>query len=573
MTPARNAREVGKIIAEKTKRNAVGNGDVGDSKDVAHFGRRNGRRVLTNDGLMAFKMDVDGGMKTLSDEHAKGLGEEVLVLQRSARRVLDVQSAVLVRMRTTTIPGFPDHEGDGSLTPTLVLCVEVENPVNSGMQFALDCIDIGVSLPHTTARSQVRPIDVSMRRMGDVAEPVVIAQGSQSNLLYQMVFDDADNGIGGDYDVHKVLAESHRNVSIKLLGRPVLLAKAQDGSIASHTSTAKFVSTWTCTLDLSSQMKMVALRRLMHGGAGGDRFASRRSKAAAQRATLAPERHHLTLPASPLSALPSTPTEIQSASTYLAPTPQMLSLRKPSLRAASTMQSDAFVSLHRSESDRLDALSPALPSALVGQSILARARLNRSTTIASGRAEDSRQLLRGKSSKDSFDANQRSASEQTVTPTQRRAGAVSHAHQRGLVEARSGDVEPSGADLLPLGDKRSAHTVHRLLSDGTREQGLLIDLVAHPRADSGQEATVEVQVENRSEQPRTVILSWRTAASPFQADDDDVQVGPLLCGDSEFVTLHLRTTKSGLQQLPALSVYDTTSRVERLLQGLQAIVV
>jgi len=608
VTPARNAKEVGHIISSKTRRIATDNGDVSDVKDGSRLSAsRGGRRVLTNEGLMAFQIDSEGGISTLSDDQAKGLGEEVVVLQRSARRVLDVQSAILVRMRTITIPGFDgeDPTVENTLLPTLVLCVEIENPVNSGMKFAMDQVDVVVSMPASSTlplptSNSSQAIDVSMRRLGDPSDPPLIEQGTQNNLLYQMVFDCPSGEHGNDEDIMKALIEPHRNVSIKVLGRPVMMRK-EKGSIESYTPTKKFLSTWTCTLDLAAQMRMVVLQRVMHNGAGGQRFGGYiPEKKIPQRvvstSTIAPNTGsnylaNLPLPTSPYSSLPRTPTEVRSASNSLTPLQtspsQMLSLRRPSMRLASSAsaQSDTFVSLHRNEMERLDASSPALPSALVGQSILARARMNRSSTIDTGRAEESRQLLSGRGN--DKESKLRNVSERTITPTQRNG----FQHHRKTAEwaatALDGvEDEMSRDSLLPLGDRRSTATIQRLLYDPTHEQGILIDVVALVPGEGSEyegkrQASVEVQVENRSERTRTIVFGWRLPSTRTEAslwnsvllEDDEVQVGPLQRGDSEIVTLKILFTKSGVHQLPPLAVYETSSGLEKVLQGMQSIVV
>jgi hypothetical protein len=597
VTPARNAKEINNILAKKT---STSNGDMGDTKELGAYGnRRGGRRILTNEGLLAFKLDMDGNTSAISDKQVEGLGEEVIVLQRSARRVLDVQSAVMVRMRTIAVPDFQAEEQTDidSVMPTLILCVEIENPINSGMEYSLDSIDVGISRVPLASSTSTRSSDasligVSMHRIGERIEPLVIEQGSQSNLLYHATFDCPSSGHDSDEDLLKALNEAQRNVSIKLLGRPLLLQRGDDGQSNSYSPTEKFISTWTCTLDLSAQMKTVVLQRVMHNGAGSDRFRayipaiSNHSQRIVSNSLYRSIDSVGPLPPSPASALPQTPSDLRTASTMLAPiqTPRVFSLRKPSARSASAGPSDGtFVSLQRSLSDQQQGpMSPALPSALVGHSILARARQNRSSTMGTvtGRGEDSRQLLNGKGSNDE-ELRYRIASYMTATPLQRRQ-VSSMAFRSSSAAERDLDKD----SLLPLIDRRSALTVQRLLFSPVNEEGILIDIVTDMSSlvqlkDGQREASIQIQVENRSGKTRTLILSWqlpavKSASSIYSAiaiQDDDVQVGPLHRRDTEAATLKVRFAKAGLQPLPPLAVFDTFTGVERILQDLQMIIV
>jgi hypothetical protein len=604
VTPARNAKEISSIIVRKSS--TASNGDMGDTKEGGMYGnRRGGRRALTNEGLMAFKLDMEGSVTAITDEQAKGLGEDVIVLQRSARRVLDVQSAILVRMRTITVPDFPaeDQSDVDSLLPTLILCVEVENPINSGIKYSLDNIEVVIDkLPVTSSTtsppSDASLIGISMHRIGERLEPLVVEQGSQINLLYQATFDCPGSGHDSDEDLLKALSDTQRNISIKLFGRPVLL-QSDDGGSESYTPTDKFISTWTCTLDLAAQMRIVALQKVMHNGAGSDRFRAYRPTSS-QRQRFGsgnlPYRSFDSagpLPHSPNSALPRTPSDLRSASTMLAPvqTPRMFSLRKPSVRSASAASSGvAFVSLQRSVSDQQEATSPALSSALVGHSIMARARQNRSSTTGSGtvigRGEDSRQLLNGKESYDE-DVKRRNASESTVMSMQRnQGGALPSLNLRSSNFPVGGDRDMDKDAILPIIDRRFTSTVQRLLFSPVSEGGVLIDVVSDPstlvhRKDGQIEASIQVQVENRSDKTRTFIISWqipaaRTSSSIYSAlviQDDDVQIGPLYQRDTEATTLKICFTKPGLQPLPPLAVYDTFTGIERVLHDLQMIVV
>jgi hypothetical protein len=614
VTPARNAKEVGQIILSKTKQNATDNGDMGDKKDAARLGSsRGGRRVLTNEGLMAYQLDLDGKVSTLSaDEQVRGLGEEVVVLQRSTRKVLDVQSAILVRMRTITVPGIQDEDEDVSsgtaLQPTLLLCVEVENAMNSGMKFAMDKVEVLVSTPASSKKAFSPPDDqsihVAMHRMGDRAEPLLLEQGDQQNLLYRMVFSSpAYSKDGNDEAAVRSLNDASRIVTIKLLGRPVLMRR-EDGVVESYTPTKNFTSTWTCTLDLSAQMRMVALQRVMYNGAGGERFGGRVSASMLRKngssLTIAPTTAStmftgtVPLPASPTSMLPRTPLEIQndpsSSARQFSPS-QMMSMRLPSMRIASaSSQNEVFVPLRRSTLEHARNISsPAFPgvsSALANQSILARARMNRSSTTTTGRGSnnETRQLFNGKGE---IEAKSRNASDNTVTSMQRQGSYYKNPQKPR--EAMELDDDPTGREhLLPLNDKRSSAVIQRLLYNPAQEQGLLIDVVARlPSEDSSstaggqRHAAIEVQVENRSGQTRTIVFGWRIppahrSASSWNSvtlDEDDVQVGPLQRGDSEVVTLTLSFAKPGVHQLPPLAVYDILSGVERVLQGMQSIVI
>lgn len=605
VTPARNAKDISHIIAQKNS--AASNGDMGETKQDGMYGnRRGGRRALTNEGLMSFKLGVEGSVTATYDEQAKGLGEEVVVLQRSARRVLDVQSAILIRMRTLTVPDFQgqDQTDVDSLLPTLILCVEVENPINSGIRYSLDNVDVIIDKVPNTSSTTLSPSDasligVSMFRIGEQLEPLVVEQGSQINLLYHATFDCPSSGHDSDEDLLKALSDTQRNISIKLLGRPLLMQRDDGGGTQTCTPTDKYTSTWTCTLDLATQMKLAVLQKVMHNGAGSDCFRAYRT-ATPQRQRLGSGGHSYRsidsagpLPPSPNSALPRTPSDLRSASTMLAPVQnaRIFSLRKPSVRSASAATSGVgFVSLQRSISDQQEATSPALPSALVGHSILARARQSRSSTTGSGtvngRGEDSRQLLNGKESYDE-DLRQRHASETTALLMQRRQGGALPSLDLRLSNVPAAEDQSLVKDaVLPIIDKRSTSTVQRLLFSPISEGGALIDVVSDPstmvhRKDGHREASIQVQIENRSDKTRTFILSWqippvKTSSSIYSAvviQDDDVQIGPLHRRDTEATTLKICFTKAGLQPLPPLAVFDTFTGVERVLYDLQGIVV
>lgn len=214
-----------------------------------------------------------------------------MTLQRSVRTALDVRSAVGVRMRTTIIENLDltlllrsqqqnklqeDEEEDSSAASsgrTLVLCVEIDNPADSGLIFEVESCELDVTIPNAA------PPGSTLRKPDSIykAEAVRLdaatghddtgfqmAQGEQQNLLYFVRFtiDAEASGVGPSAASPSILSPwpwsasaaasevSNRNVAIVLHGKPLLITSDPENPLKAVTP--DFSSTWNCTLDMQS---------------------------------------------------------------------------------------------------------------------------------------------------------------------------------------------------------------------------------------------------------------------------------------------------------------------------------
>lgn len=223
------------------------------------------------------------------DEGRGGLGQEVRLLRRSARKVMDVRNAIAVRMRVAVVPGIrstaedgndddEEDEGEGrSVSPCLVLCVEVENTSGSGLQFLLESIKVQVAQPVNVSLHQQRasldvPVEAALVPGGYKSLPLTIEQGEQRNLLYHVQFHSSlsHNAEDDAASPASLLAEvqRQRHVSINIEGKPVLKSVLANTEEVSYSPIASYSSTWSCHLDLSRQLQHVALDLVAASGSG-----------------------------------------------------------------------------------------------------------------------------------------------------------------------------------------------------------------------------------------------------------------------------------------------------------------
>ncbi|KAN0061660.1 hypothetical protein ACQY0O_005651 [Thecaphora frezii] len=219
------------------------------------------------------------------------------ILKRSSRLVMDVKSGLGVRMRTLFTPYSPfslrssgpsrvrsDNDGgDGARDDddddeededrddgerldqaSLVLCVELENTPQSGLEFQVDRIEVRVEQAHPLSgepRAVVRLLDGAMAirpedSAGSYPFPIRLEQGQQRNMLYYLSIEHdalshgAGTGTAGVGELADARARSgKRNVAIVVSGRPILLSSTEGA--AETAATEPFDSKWNCILDLS----------------------------------------------------------------------------------------------------------------------------------------------------------------------------------------------------------------------------------------------------------------------------------------------------------------------------------
>ncbi|PWN31771.1 uncharacterized protein FA14DRAFT_158583 [Meira miltonrushii] len=666
VTPARGAKDVGKLIEEKLQ---LANGDMGDAEEYNSL--KQGRRDLTDEGLMNIG-ENDG----INED--PGLGEDLMVVKRSARKALDVRSAVQVRMRTTNIAGVGEgfgqntsSDGDNGILPTLVLCVEIENPANSGIRFRMDDISVQATLPsevqsggnlHPSAR-----IHVEANQIGEAVKSMVIGQGSQHNLLYRVDFSlpYMDGSLStSDLDPVALAAETQRTITIELFGHPVLLQKViANGVVSSEdfSPAESFTSTWSCTLDFATQIQSLILQERIAEGAGGFTLGPRTVDLSGSYDTLYEEptpepvkpketkntptplpialaqKRMASAQGSPKTPLPrsssminnsiqsapirpsisraTTDTRTPSTSVGTVTLRDSPSIHRPNLRSATggTNVSDSFVPLQQRAPDleqslvergrgslnylRKDSQIAAMPSSMVGPSLLARARRNRQASL----------LASGNYGKyDNMEPNR-------STSGARRSTLLSHAPyytsgtqskpfiRHGRLESSSLHIknalsgsqnfDPSALPIFPLGSKANWSRLPTLVQQSGKEQGLLIEIKALYESpigdedDSKKELDVQVQIDNRSDFTRTVLLQWNRNAfvnkdgtaskMTFLPDDDAAQVGPIPPGQAELVVLRISTLSLVKDQgfvIPPLMLTDVESGMQQTLICVQNIV-
>lgn len=609
VTPARSAKEVGEMVKERRKITAE-NGDMGD---MEYNSLRVGKRDFTDEGLL-----------TLQDSQGedRGLGEEVIILRRSARRVLGVRSAVLVRMRTTNIACVGEAFGnplnsldtEDQSVPTLILCVEIENPANSGVKFFLDKVHVQVTMPSEHQNTAQPQICAQAVCIGSEPKEFVVERGSQHNLLYRVQFQLPYSGTsadGEDFDPTALLQEAQRTIAIRISGKPILLSKDDEGVAQESTPTETFTSIWSCTLDFSTQVHALILQRVISDGAGGYSLGRPRDLDR----TLAVHQEYSTPLPSVLAArriesmqssqfAPREPynrpsvgrmhSEVHSSMTREGGIP---SAPRPPLRSATGTTSDTFVSLQRSSDTRFgdnmlrqgSVATTAIPSNMIGPSILARARKNRATTATEFHNGSSSQN-ESKGRRSTLVASPRLPSESTVMPSRGPSGW--HQQKPSLSEA---DVQRN--QVLPLGTKALWPRCHQMIRNAGTEQGLLVDMsigaVAAHDSDTKYTLTqdycssfeVHLQVENRSENTRTLLVRWKLpkqnqSGTVFLPHDDAIQIGPIGAAQAEVTSLRLSCTSKKvheqgaiLENMPALVIIDVPSGTERILVSGQSLVI
>lgn len=674
VTPARGAKDVGRLIEEKLQ---LANGDMGDAEEFNSL--KAGKRDLTEEGLMNL-----GGSDGFKED--LGLGEDLMVVKRSARKALDVRSAVQVRMRTTNIAGAGEgfgqrsreEDGENGILPTLVLCVEIENPANSGIRFQMDDISVQASLPselqsggdlHPSAR-----IHVEAKQIGEPAGSMVIEQGSQHNLLYRVDFTlpYVLGSLGtNELDPLALAAETQRTITIELFGHPILLQKVvAEGSTFSEdfAPAESFTSTWSCTLDFATQIQSLILQEQIAEGAGGFSLGpssvdlsgsydtvseeqypqnsepvkgkevkgsltslqsslAQKRLASAQGSPMTPLPRSSSMMNNPIQSAPIRPslsrantdsrTPSTSGGTVTMPSASSIHHR-PALRSATTgaYVSESFVTLQqrapdlerqpterpRGSSDYIhrDSQNSAMPSSMVGPSILARARRNRQASLlASGGSRNMHIHIEA----------------QKPASVARRSTLLSHApyyassevkvqNRPGRLESFSWHIknalsgsqnfDSNALPIFPLGSKATWARLPNVVQQSGKEQGLLVEikvlqessLMQNDQISPTKELDVQVQIDNRSDFTRTILLQWNrkafvnkdgtTSKLTFLPDDDAAQVGPIPPGQAELVVLRISSLsldeRSKEFVVPPLMLTDVETNVQQTLNCVQSIV-
>jgi hypothetical protein len=581
-------------------------------------------------------------------------------------------------MRTTNIAGVGEgfghntsNDGDNGILPTLVLCVEIENPANSGIRFRMDDISVQATLPsevqsggnlHPSAR-----IHVEANQIGEPIKSMVIEQGSQHNLLYRVDFalPYVDGSLNSnELDPLTLAAETQRTITIELFGHPILLQKVIANGVVSSEDFSpanSFTSTWSCTLDFATQIQSLILQEQIAEGAGGFSLGPRTVdlsgsydtvyedqtpepiKSKEGKSTLAPlpsilaQRRIASTQGSPMSPLPrsssmmnnqiqSAPirpsmsratTDIRTPSTSVGTVTMASpsSIHRPNVRSGTSgaYASESFVTLQQRGPElerqslervrgsldyhRRESHSPAMPSSMVGPSILARARRNRQAS-----------LLASGSYSNNIEAN-RSAS------AARRSTLLSHAPyytsgtqarivtRPGRLESSSWhiknalsgsqNIDPNALPIFPLGSKATWTRLPNLVQQSGKEQGLLIEIKAlnestimqNDKESSKKELDVQVQIDNRSDFTRTILLQWNRNAfvnkdgkpskTTFLPDDDASQVGPIPPGQAEVAVLRISSlslVKDKEFVIPPLMLTDVETGVQQTMICVQNIV-
>ncbi|CAO1638328.1 unnamed protein product [Sympodiomycopsis kandeliae] len=325
VTPERSARDIGGKLASHMAPPSMSDDedDGDDDDDSSAYGSRSGEGDVTDNMSGSSNPSTrpssvssrsSAGMsnsrnRDLSENglvvHAKSLksgsasdlkkGEAVVTLHRSARCAMDVRSAIGVKMRTTIIENIKLRKVQGNQSSqdsdpyqvdgeqdtyneaesddqacgrALVLCVEVDNPPDSGLLFDVESCHLDITVPNTSIPAK-SVNDTSRYRAKANLMPSVsssgahfrLSQGEQRNLLYFVHFE-----ITPEYSVlwpstnyDPATQETNRNVAIVVHGKPLLLQQESDGD--PRMVTPDFSSTWNCTLDMQSLDK--DLRRKM----------------------------------------------------------------------------------------------------------------------------------------------------------------------------------------------------------------------------------------------------------------------------------------------------------------------
>lgn len=196
-------------------------------------------------------------------------GSALRLYKRSTREVVALKTGLNVRMRTlytthdpftsavsTDLPiGREDH-APGSLGSTsLVLCVELENPFDSGIIFTVSDIKIRIHPPSPMSTQQLQLHAKLLSYKSGDRLPIQLSQGQQHNLLYYLS-SSADST--APVSLPADMGSTIRNVTILVSGCPRSLdALAADptqvytrSNVHPISNSNEFESQWNCSLDV-----------------------------------------------------------------------------------------------------------------------------------------------------------------------------------------------------------------------------------------------------------------------------------------------------------------------------------
>ncbi|GAK64283.1 uncharacterized protein PAN0_005d2495 [Moesziomyces antarcticus] len=203
--------------------------------------------VLADAQQSSARADSNGDLAALSDgtqissaaaRHASQAGAQdkagLHIYKRSTRAILPLKTGLNVRMRTLLTQHNPrlgrrHRDADEMQTSRLVLCVELENPLESPSDFVVNDILIKIEQHSQAGKVSATPLHALASVL-----PIHLDPGSQHNLLFYVAADPSSNAQGG-----VVSKMATRNVNITISGRP---SGAYDD----------FDSQWNCNLELSS---------------------------------------------------------------------------------------------------------------------------------------------------------------------------------------------------------------------------------------------------------------------------------------------------------------------------------
>lgn len=298
ITPERSAQDVGNRVTSRTTRmpsqirstsrssarNDDDDGSESDLTDLGSSGRSLSSSSSRSSSLSSAASSHSGshaGVKVPSlDTSMNGAtdfdSEAIVTLHRSVRTAMDVRSAVGVRMRTTILEEMDlgllqssqRDDFSESRGRALLLCVEVENPSDSGLIFDVQSCDVDIVSSaidgdeQTGMQAEAVLFDDGQgqdmpkpHRLRSSSRPFQLQQGEQRNLVYFVRFSFAPGAKLPTYDV-----KPNRAVAIVVHGKPLLLDDGQD--YEDRLLTSEFSSTWNCTLDMSSLQEDVRRRTL-----------------------------------------------------------------------------------------------------------------------------------------------------------------------------------------------------------------------------------------------------------------------------------------------------------------------
>lgn len=213
------------------------------------------------------KTSANGGDAKLSGAQTPALR----VYKRSTREVVNLKTGLNVRMRTlyTTHDPFQATASsdllatreDSASQPTgstsLVLCVELENPFDSGILFTVSDIKIRIHPPSPVSPQQPSQLHATLLSYkSEDRFPILLSQGQQHNLLYYLsssadITASVTSGSMGTGD-------TARNVTILVSGcpRPLNIAATDPTNMYADADSEAvkysndFESQWNCTLDI-----------------------------------------------------------------------------------------------------------------------------------------------------------------------------------------------------------------------------------------------------------------------------------------------------------------------------------